>query len=130
METDPKVLEPIYEKLPARFPPLYELLVLTYRWAEVDLEAYRLLANPPGPDLSGLFAKMMCDPGLWNALIPAGFIQFGRGRTSITIRFVSTSKPEPERAITESSKSITRRFCVITESRWSLKWPQVSRNWY
>jgi hypothetical protein len=22
---------------------------------------------------------MMCDPGLWNALIPAGFIQFGKG---------------------------------------------------
>ena len=47
--------------------------------AEVDLQAYTLLPNPPGSDLSGLLAKMMCDPGLWKALTPSGFIQFGRG---------------------------------------------------
>jgi len=79
IQTDPSALEPVYAKLPARFPPFYELLVLSYRWAEVDLQSYRLLANPPGPDLSGLLGKMTGDPGLWSALIPAGLIQFGRG---------------------------------------------------
>ena len=79
METDSHALEPIYAELPARFPPLYELLVLSYRWAEVDLNSYRLLANPPGPDLSGLLQNISRDQGLWNALIPAGFIQFGKG---------------------------------------------------
>src|SRR3954468_1005774 len=51
--TPESFLDPLYEKLPARFPELYERLVLSYRWAEVDLKIYRLLANPPGPDLSG-----------------------------------------------------------------------------
>ncbi len=35
--TDRAELETLYAKLPARFPPLYERLVLSYRWAEVDL---------------------------------------------------------------------------------------------
>jgi hypothetical protein len=78
--TTPKFcLEDIYRKLPAPFPPLFEKLVLSYRWAELDLGTYRLLANPPGPDLSGLLAEMSRDLGLWKALSPAGFVQFARG---------------------------------------------------
>jgi hypothetical protein len=79
MKSESALLEPIYAKLPARFPRLYQTLVLSYRWAEVDLQSYRLLANPPGPDLNGLFAEMMRDPTLWKFLPPAGYIQFGRG---------------------------------------------------
>ena len=79
VQTDFSLLEPVYTKLPGRFPPLYERLVLSYRWAEVDLESYSLLANPPGPDLSGLLAEISKDPGLWNALAPAGYIPFGKG---------------------------------------------------
>lgn len=52
-ETDTSSLEMVYAKLPARFPPLFERFLLTYRWAEVDLETYKLLPNPPGPDLDG-----------------------------------------------------------------------------
>ena len=77
--TDPALLEPIYAKLPARFPPLYERLVLSYRWDTVDLDSYRLLANPPGPDLSPLFAEITRDKGLTESLLPAGYIQFGQG---------------------------------------------------
>ena len=77
--TAPSLLEPLYAKLPARLPKLYERLVLTYRWAEVDLGTCRLLANPPGPDLSGLLQQMSRDPALWSSLLPAGYIQFGRG---------------------------------------------------
>src|SRR3954467_11066422 len=36
-----------------RLPHRHEQLILSYRWAEVDLGYYRLLANLPGPDLSG-----------------------------------------------------------------------------
>jgi hypothetical protein len=35
-ETSPTHLEEVYAKLPARFPKLFERMVLSYRWAEVD----------------------------------------------------------------------------------------------
>ncbi len=76
---DAESLAPLYAKLPARFPPLYEQLLLSYRWAEVDLASFRLLANPPGSDLIGLLAQIEKDKGLWESLIPAGFVQFGKG---------------------------------------------------
>jgi hypothetical protein len=69
----------VYAKLPAHFPRLFELLVLSYRWAEIDLGTYRLLANPPGSDLTGLLRQISKDPSLWEALLPAGFMQFGMG---------------------------------------------------
>jgi hypothetical protein len=77
--TAPSFLDVLYAKLPARLPPLFEKLVLSYRWAEVDLQSYRLLANPPGSDLTGLFNEMSKDSGLWDALLPAGYVQFGKG---------------------------------------------------
>jgi hypothetical protein len=73
------LLEPIYARLPARFPPLYQRLVLSYRWADIDLQSYRLFANPPGPNLSGLLDQMTQDPTLWKYLLPAGYVQFGKG---------------------------------------------------
>lgn len=79
INTDRARLQTIYARLPGRFPRLYERLVLTYRWAEVDLGAYTLLANPPGLDLSRLFNEISKDPGLWESLIPAGYIQFAKG---------------------------------------------------
>jgi len=54
-------------------------LLLSYRWAEVDLQSYTLLANPPGRDLSRFFEQISKDPGLWESLIPAGYIQFAKG---------------------------------------------------
>jgi hypothetical protein len=77
--TKPSLLEQLYAKVPARFPKLFEHLVLSYRWAEVDLGTWRLLANPPGPDLAGLLEQMSKDPAIWGALFPAGYIQFGKG---------------------------------------------------
>jgi len=35
--TDRSMLDAVYARLPARFPPLFEQLVLSYRWLEVDL---------------------------------------------------------------------------------------------
>jgi hypothetical protein len=79
MNTEASFLEPIYEKVPARFPPLFERLVLSHRWAEVDLQSHRLLANPPGPDLSGFLQSMSKDPAMWAALLQTGYIQFAKG---------------------------------------------------
>jgi hypothetical protein len=79
MHTDPDELEPLLAKLPARFPPLFERLVLSFRWAEVDLQSFRLLANPPGPDLAGLLKEMSKAPAFLESLLPAGYIQFGMG---------------------------------------------------
>ena len=61
------------------FRPFYQRLVLSYRWAEIDLQSYRLLANPPGPDLNGLIGEITRDPTLWRYLLPAGYVQFGKG---------------------------------------------------
>jgi hypothetical protein len=77
--TDRKLLDPLYAKLPARFPPLFEQLVLSYRWAEVDLGSFRLLANPPGTDLGGLLAEIERDKALTESLVPAGYVKFGKG---------------------------------------------------
>jgi hypothetical protein len=79
ISTDPRLLDPLYAKLPARLPPLYEKLVLSYRWAQVYLPSFSLLANPPGPDLSCLLKEITKDKGLWESLAPAGYLQFGRG---------------------------------------------------
>lgn len=77
--TEPSLLDPIYSTVPSRFPPLFERLVLSYRWAEVDLGSYRLLANPPGTRLDALLHEMSKDPIIWNCLLGAGYIQFGKG---------------------------------------------------
>jgi hypothetical protein len=79
--TEPQAsfIESVYSRLPAKFPPLFERLLLTFRWADVSLDRYTLMANPPGPDLEGFFRGISKDPGLWDALIPAGFLRFGKG---------------------------------------------------
>jgi hypothetical protein len=79
VSTDRSALDRIYSNLPRRFPPLFELLLLSYRWAEVDLQLYRLIANPPGNNLSGFLERMSKDRGLWESLKPAGYMQFGKG---------------------------------------------------
>jgi hypothetical protein len=54
--TAPSALASLYHGLGlageggSRFPQLYEQLLLSYRWAEVDLGRYRLMANEPADD--------------------------------------------------------------------------------
>jgi hypothetical protein len=73
------LLDALYSRLPAKFPPLFERLLLTFRWADVSLDSYRLRPNPPGPDLEGFFQGISKDLSWWEALIPAGFLPFGKG---------------------------------------------------
>lgn len=79
VNTSAAMLDPIYADLHARFPPLYERLVLNYRWAQVDLKRFMLLANPPGPDLDPLHAQISNDPIIYKALREGGYIRFGKG---------------------------------------------------
>lgn len=78
--SDKSLLSPLYGRLPAPFPPLYEQLVLSYRWSgEVELRCLRLLANPGTSDFAGLTEQIFRDEGLVESLIPGGFVQFGKG---------------------------------------------------
>jgi hypothetical protein len=70
-----EVFDPLYARLPGRFPPLFEQLVTGYTWeSEVDLGPLRLLPNPPGPTLAGLEEAVFRLP-----LEPAGSIPFALG---------------------------------------------------
>jgi hypothetical protein len=65
--------------LPARFPPLYEKLILEYRWADVDLQLSTLFAKPPGQDLKPALGRISSDKYLCDHLIRAGYIPFSKG---------------------------------------------------
>jgi len=78
--TEASALDALYQKLPSRLPRLFEILLLSYRWAEVDLKCCALLANPPGEHLDGFLRAISKDPVLWKQLLPAGYVQFGKGR--------------------------------------------------
>ncbi len=77
--TKPTALEPLYAILPGHFPPLYEQLVLSYRWPQAALPMLDLLANPPGAGLEKLLEHIQADKGLWDELMPNGYVQFGHG---------------------------------------------------
>ena len=77
--TDVSQLQALYKTLPSRFPPLYEHLVLSYRWADVDLQYFTLFANPRADNVSPLLARASRDKHMWPPLIRGGFIQFGKG---------------------------------------------------
>ena len=79
VKTERRFLDDLYAKLPGRLPPLFETLLLFYRWADVDLQLFTLLANPPAPDLSRFYEQISGDPGLWKCLIPSGYIRFAKG---------------------------------------------------
>jgi hypothetical protein len=77
-ETGRDKLDSLYSKLPGRLPLLFEELLLTFRWAEVNLKLVRLVANPLGDDLSGFEQEVFKDRGLSSILLDGGFTQFGK----------------------------------------------------
>ncbi len=78
-DTDPSALDHLHANLPARFPPLFERLRLTYRWPEVDLRSYRLHGNPLGTGLSGFLERITKDKFLSSFAFKNGYISFGKG---------------------------------------------------
>ena len=80
------VFDPLYARLPGRFPPLFEQLVTAYTWeAEVDLGPLRLLPNPPGAGLAGLEEALFRLLALHSE--PAGFIPFALGPDGAPVSF-------------------------------------------
>jgi hypothetical protein len=111
------MLDSLYANLPARFPPLYEQLVLTYRWANVDLKTYGLLGNPLEPDLSGLLDKMLKDKFLSACLLKNGFIPFGKGPDIDYDPVCFDLKSRRKNREFTIVRSITKKFSVTSESR-------------
>ncbi len=78
VDTGISLLDPLYSILPANFPPLFECLLTSFRWAEVDLGLYTLSANPPGPGLSGFQSEISRDKPLWSCLLQNRYTRFGK----------------------------------------------------
>lgn len=76
LATPDEALSVLHDRVLGRLPRLYERLILSYRWLEVDLRLCRLLANPPAAGLQPLVDRMFADPVLNNTLIHSGFIRF------------------------------------------------------
>ena len=93
VHTDRAALAQVYRRLPSRFPPLYELLILSYRWLEVDLQLLELLPNPPGPTLEPLIEGIFRDPIFVKVLIPKGYIPFAMASDSYDPICFDTTRP-------------------------------------
>jgi len=92
-----EALSALAVRLPTRFPPLYEQLVIAYRWPEpADLGPLVLLPNPPGPDLAGLAAGIFRDPGLTDPLLAAGHLPFALAGSGDPVCF-DTTRRHPDR---------------------------------
>lgn len=71
-------LESLYVHLPERFPPLYEELLVSYRWLEVELVGFvKLYANPIEPTFDGLLSQMTCDKAMVEILFSRNLLPFG-----------------------------------------------------
>jgi len=76
--TPREALQEVYRVVHGRFPPLYEDLVLSYRWYRVDVGPVQLLSSLP-PNLDGLVEAITNDNKLFTTLSRGGFVQFGKG---------------------------------------------------
>jgi hypothetical protein len=92
-----EALSALTVRLPSRFPPLYEQLVIAYRWPEpADLGPFALLSNPPGPDLAGLAAGIFRDPALTDPLLAAAQLPFALAGNGDPVCF-DTTRRHPDR---------------------------------
>lgn len=82
VSTDHSHLQRLRSEIGRRLPRLYEQLITSYRWLEVDLPKLTLMANPPGDSLDGLWRMMTAVPG-HETLFDAGFMPFGSASTAL-----------------------------------------------
>jgi hypothetical protein len=78
IQTARAALETFYERAPGPLPPLYEQLILSCHWGQVDLDEFRLLPNFP-PPLDGLVNVLRADSVMFRVLSSRGLVQFGMG---------------------------------------------------
>ena len=76
VEVGADVLAGFRNRLQMTLPPLYERLICSWRWPEVELGRIRLFANPPGPDLASLAERILREPVFCGHLVANGFIPF------------------------------------------------------
>ncbi len=82
ISTPADALSIIHSRIGDGIPALYERLVLSYRWLEVDLRVCRLLANAPGGDLKPLHDEIFRDAVMNDTLIPARLLRFAKASES------------------------------------------------
>jgi hypothetical protein len=70
-------LSTLYERLHTTFPPLYERLILTWRWLDVWNDQVRFFANPPEASLNAFAKQVLNDPVFNQHLVGGGYIPFG-----------------------------------------------------
>jgi hypothetical protein len=92
-----EALSALSRSLPCRFPPLFEQLVTSYRWGRTDLGPLTLLANPPGPDLSGLMDGIFRDAALAERLLAAGHLPFAAAPGGAGPVCFDTARRRPDR---------------------------------
>jgi hypothetical protein len=70
----------------------------------------RIAGKSSGPDLAGLLRQISKDPAFCSSLLPAGYIQFGKGPD---FDYDPVCFDE-RRGFAGSLRSITRKFSAIT----------------
>lgn len=106
------VFDPLYARLPGRFPPLFEQLVTGYTWeTEVDLGSLRLLPNPPGATLAGLEEALFRLP-----IEPAGCIPFALGPDGAPVCFdTERRRNDKDCPIMQAGSEIAPSFKALME---------------
>ena len=107
-----EVFDPLYARLPGRFPPLFEQLVTGYTWeAEVDLGPLRLLPNPPGATLAGLEEALFRLP-----IEPAGCIPFALGPDDSPVCFdTERRRNDKDCPIVQAGTEVAPSFKALME---------------
>lgn len=107
-----EVFDPLYARLPGRFPPLFEQLVTGYTWeTEVDLGPLRLLPNPPGTTLAGLEEALFRLP-----LEPAGCIPFALGPDGAPVCFdTERRRNDKDCPVVQAGTEIAPSFKALME---------------
>lgn len=107
-----EVFDPLYARLPGRFPPLFEQLVTGYTWeTEVDLGTLRLLPNPPGTTLAGLEEALFRLP-----LEPAGCIPFALGPDGAPVCFdTERRRNDKDCPVVQAGTEIAPSFKALME---------------
>ena len=106
------VFDPLYARLPGRFPPLFEQLVTGYTWeTEVDLGPLRLLPNPPGTTLAGLEEALFRLP-----LEPAGCIPFALAPDGAPVGFdTGRRRNDKDCPVVQGETEISASFKALME---------------
>lgn len=107
-----EVFDPLYARLPGRFPPLFEQLVTAYTWeSEVDLGPLRLLPNPPGTSLAGLEEAVFRLP-----VELAGCIPFALGPDGAPVCFdTERRRNDKDCPIVQAGSEIAPSFKALME---------------